>query len=139
MHSVAKGAGLKFGDASNAAAGWQEGEAFPKTSLFDVCSMQFALHYMFQNEERLDNFHSWCPQLKRGGYFISTTMDSDVVWKHCLSQLARRTMSSKRTLMALLNVKLFAAAEDDDGFSAFGAGDDDGGFSALVMRSGRCQ
>ena len=61
---------LKVWDASNAAAGWQEGEAFPKTSLFDVCSMQFALHYMFQNEERLDNFfHSWCPQLKRGVFY----------------------------------------------------------------------
>ena len=109
------------------------GRNVSKTNLFDVCSMQFALHYMFQNEERLDIFSLWCPQLKRGGYFIATTMDSDVVLETLFErQLAKVNHEQQKNANGIAQREAVpAAAEDDGGFSAFGAGDDDGGFSAF--------
>jgi hypothetical protein len=63
--------------------GWHTGPAFQSTDTFDVVTMQFALHYMFQSAERLKQFFtSWSSQLKEGGRFVATTMDSGVVLEH---------------------------------------------------------
>lgn len=47
---------------------------------FDVLSMQFALHYFFENNHTmkacLDNI---CSQLKNGGYFIGTCFDGELI------------------------------------------------------------
>lgn len=78
---------LNVWDANDVSRGWHMGSAFSENEHFDVCSMQFALHYMFQSEERLDTFFkSWCPQINEGGYFIATTMDSDVVLEALFEQ-----------------------------------------------------
>lgn len=48
--------------------------------LFDVASMQFALHYMGQTEKRLRHFlHEVSRCLRIGGMFVATTMDSRVL------------------------------------------------------------
>ena len=49
---------------------------------FDVVSCQFAIHYMFENDERLDTF---CDNLNKlmkvGSYFIGTCLDGNLVHK----------------------------------------------------------
>lgn len=43
---------------------------------FDVCSIQFALHYMFENKRTLHNFlRNVSETTKIGGYFIGTSYD----------------------------------------------------------------
>lgn len=47
---------------------------------FNVVSCMFAVHYFFQNEEKLNGFlHNVSYNLKRGGIFIATFMDGDKV------------------------------------------------------------
>jgi SAM-dependent methyltransferase len=65
--------------------GWTRGVAFQPTQRFDFASMQFALHYMFQDPDRLRTFfESWSRYLRTGRYFVATTMDIDVVRRHAL-------------------------------------------------------
>ena len=43
---------------------------------FDICSIQFAIHYMFENLETLNNFLQNVSEVtKLGGYFIGTSYD----------------------------------------------------------------
>jgi mRNA (guanine-N7-)-methyltransferase len=43
---------------------------------FQIISCQFAMHYFFQDEIALTNvFQAFSPLLKKGGYFIGTTVD----------------------------------------------------------------
>ena len=43
---------------------------------FDICSIQFAIHYMFENQETLHNFLMNVSEVtKVGGYFIGTSYD----------------------------------------------------------------
>ncbi len=43
---------------------------------FDICSIQFAIHYMFKNKETLYNFIQNVSEItKVGGYFIGTSYD----------------------------------------------------------------
>jgi hypothetical protein len=43
---------------------------------FDICSIQFALHYMFENKKTLHNFlRNVSETTKVGGYFIGTSYD----------------------------------------------------------------
>ena len=45
---------------------------------FDVCSIQFAVHYMFENQETLQNFLRNVTEVtKEGGYFIGTSYDGE--------------------------------------------------------------
>jgi SAM-dependent methyltransferase len=45
---------------------------------FDVCSIQFAIHYMFENQETLQNFLQNVSEVtKEGGYFIGTSYDGE--------------------------------------------------------------
>jgi len=74
--------------------GWHMGPAFRSDDQFDVVTMQFALHYMFQSRERLNKFFStWSRHLKDGGRFIATTMDSDVVLEHLFQHVDQNPVS----------------------------------------------
>ena len=45
---------------------------------FDVCSIQFAVHYMFESQETLHNFLQNVSEVtKEGGYFIGTSYDGE--------------------------------------------------------------
>lgn len=49
---------------------------------FDVVSCQFATHYFFENEIKLDNFVFNISQyLKKGGFFIGTCLDGQLIKK----------------------------------------------------------
>jgi SAM-dependent methyltransferase len=49
---------------------------------FDVCSIQFAVHYMFENQETLHNFLQNVSEVtKEGGYFIGTSYDGEKLFK----------------------------------------------------------
>ena len=49
---------------------------------FDVVSMQFAIHYLFENEIKLRTFlQNVSDNLKIGGYFIGTSMDGGRVFE----------------------------------------------------------
>ena len=51
------------------------------TEGFDVCSIQFALHYMFKNAESLHNFlRNVSETTKLGGYFIGTSYDGKLMF-----------------------------------------------------------
>lgn len=48
---------------------------------FDVCSIQFAIHYMFENERKLHNFIQNVSELTHiGSYFIGTCYDGKLVY-----------------------------------------------------------
>ena len=45
---------------------------------FNICSIQFAIHYMFENQETLQNFLQNVSEVtKEGGYFIGTSYDGE--------------------------------------------------------------
>ncbi len=49
---------------------------------FNVCSIQFAIHYMFENQQTLQNFlRNVSETTKVGGYFIGTSYDGDSIFK----------------------------------------------------------
>ena len=49
---------------------------------FDVCSIQFAIHYMFETQNTLNNFlRNVSETTKVGGYFIGTSYDGEQVFK----------------------------------------------------------
>ena len=49
---------------------------------FNVCSIQFAIHYMFQSKLTLHNFlRNVSETTKEGGYFIGTSYDGDEIFK----------------------------------------------------------
>jgi SAM-dependent methyltransferase len=49
---------------------------------FDVCSVQFAVHYMFETQETLHNFLQNVSEVtKEGGYFIGTSYDGEKLFK----------------------------------------------------------
>lgn len=48
---------------------------------FDICSIQFAIHYMFKDQETLQNFLQNVSEVtKEGGYFIGTSYDGEKVF-----------------------------------------------------------
>ena len=50
---------------------------------FDVCSVQFAIHYMFENQETLQNFLQNVSEVtKEGGYFIGTSYDGKLMFNY---------------------------------------------------------
>ena len=57
-------------------------EKIDKNYYFDLVSCQFALHYHFQNEERLNAFlTNVSSRLCEGGYFIGTIIEDNVIVK----------------------------------------------------------
>jgi SAM-dependent methyltransferase len=48
---------------------------------FDICSIQFAIHYMFENQDTLQNFLRNVSEVtKVGGYFIGTSYDGKLMF-----------------------------------------------------------
>lgn len=48
---------------------------------FDICSIQFAIHYMFENQNTLQNFLRNVSEVtKVGGYFIGTSYDGQLMF-----------------------------------------------------------
>lgn len=51
-----------------------------KNDYFDIVSMQFALHYLFESEEQINMlFKNASQRLKPGGYFIGTISDGNAI------------------------------------------------------------
>ena len=49
---------------------------------FDVCSIQFAIHYMFESAETLQNFlRNVSETTRKGGFFIGTSYDGRSIFK----------------------------------------------------------
>jgi hypothetical protein len=49
---------------------------------FDICSIQFAIHYMFENPSKLHNFlRNVSENTRKGGYFIGTSYDGSKIFK----------------------------------------------------------
>lgn len=60
--------------------GWRKGTALGKADLFDVASIQFALHYMAESEDRMRAFlTAVAGHLRPGGQFLATTVDANVL------------------------------------------------------------
>ena len=58
-----------------------EGKYDEQNQKFNLISMQFAIHYMFDNKERLDGLIDNNDQnLTLGGLFIGTCFDGSMVW-----------------------------------------------------------
>lgn len=56
---------------------WSTGGRLTADDKFDVASMQFALHYMFETEQRADTFfQDVAARLRVGGVFIAVTVDA---------------------------------------------------------------
>lgn len=54
---------------------------------FDVCSIQFAIHYMFESQVTLQNFlRNVSETTKVGGYFIGTSYDGSSIFKMLASK-----------------------------------------------------
>ena len=59
-----------------------EGKYDVKNQKFNLISMQFAIHYMFDKKERLDGLIENIDQnLALGGLFIGTCFDGSIVWE----------------------------------------------------------
>lgn len=55
-------------------------EFLPPATTFDIVSCQFSMHYAFENEERVRRLlENITDRLKPGGFFIGTSVDSNVV------------------------------------------------------------
>jgi len=67
------------------------------TSGFEIMSCQFATHYFFENENALHNvFRTFGPLVKRGGYFIGTTVDGKKI-----IELLKRDTRFESTLLTI--------------------------------------
>lgn len=74
--------------------------------LFDVASMQFALHYMGQTEARMRRFlHEVSRHLRVGGIFIATTMDSRVLMQLLMGHAEQSWASEMVTHISVLSVR----------------------------------
>jgi len=75
---------LIFPDYDTALDGYNKGllkKVILSKNQFDVVSMQFAIHYLFENEIKLRSFlQNVSDNLKNGGYFIGTSMDGSRVF-----------------------------------------------------------
>jgi hypothetical protein len=75
---------LIFPDYEAALDGYNKGllkKVIISKNQFDVVSMQFAIHYLFENEIKLRTFlQNVSDNLKIGGYFIGTSMDGGRVF-----------------------------------------------------------
>ncbi|CAN0141695.1 unnamed protein product [Laminaria digitata] len=80
---------------------WDDRVPLNEGDLFDVASMQFALHYMGQTEARMRRFmHEVSRHLRIGGIFIATTMDSRVLIQLLMGQ-AEQSWDSARSRTTL--------------------------------------
>ena len=73
---------------------------------FDVCSIQFAVHYMFENEETLHNFLRNVSEVtKTGGYFIGTSYDGKEILNLLRDKKVDESVTIAENSQTLLNIK----------------------------------
>eukprot|EP00903_Cladosiphon_okamuranus_P012281 g11517.t1 len=119
---------------------WDEKIPLKEGDVFDVASMQFALHYMGQTEGRMRRFlHEVSRHLRVGGIFIATTMDSRVLiqllmgsseqsWDSSLGRTTRKVEiedERKNNLLSIMFKNPYESylrqhAEDGDACGPFG-------------------
>ena len=82
---------------------------------YDVVSVQFALHYFFENPQSLQHFIKNVDQsLKKGGYFVGTCFDGDVIHEELKSKniLEGRQSSNDKLLWSIK--KNYTREEEND-------------------------
>jgi SAM-dependent methyltransferase len=78
--SEGKMARIAWGFEKPSSTSLREYYKFVKPNSFDVVSCQFAIHYFFENEKKLDNFiYNVTEHLAPGGYFIGTCLDANKI------------------------------------------------------------
>jgi SAM-dependent methyltransferase len=94
---------------------------------FDICSIQFAIHYMFENNDSLQNFLRNVSEVtKVGGYFIGTSYDG----KDIFNMLKRVKVDESITIASGAGTSAAGAGTSAAGTSAAGAGTSAAGTSA---------
>ena len=67
------------------------------TTGFDIVSCQFAIHYFFENREKLDGFFTNVYEnLKEGGMFIGTCLDGTSIFNALKKKTTRRKKLTKK-------------------------------------------
>ncbi|CAM9439045.1 unnamed protein product, partial [Pylaiella littoralis] len=119
---------------------WDNRVPLSEGDVFDVASMQFALHYMGQTEGRMRRFlHEVSRHLRVGGVFVATTMDSRVLiqllmghaeqsWDTSLGRVTRKVEIEDKRNNSLLSIVfkdsyetyLRHFSEDGNAFGPFG-------------------
>ena len=73
---------------------------------FDVVSCQFATHYFFENEQKLDNFvYNISQYLKKGGFFIGTCLDGHLLKKKLTSLKKGQSIQGVLDSRVIWNIK----------------------------------
>ena len=73
---------------------------------FDVSSIQFAVHYMFENEETLHNFLRNVSEVtKLGGYFIGTSYDGKEIFNLLRDKKMDESVTIAENSQTLLDIK----------------------------------
>ncbi len=87
-------------------------EAFLRThagifiNKFDICSIQFAIHYMFENKQTLHNFlYNVSKYTKVGGYFIGTCYDGKRVFDYLKKINKDESRSLKKNEQIIWTIK----------------------------------
>ena len=93
---------------------------------FDICSIQFAIHYMFENQDTLQNFLRNVSEVtKVGGYFIGTSYDGKLIFNMLKNIKEGESISSFDNQTKIWEVtKRYSRSEFDDNVSCLGYGID---------------
>ena len=82
---------------------------------FDVVSCQFAAHYFFKNAETLGNFCGIVgSRLRKGGYFVCTCMDADLIDKMFTKAGSAIAKGAKAGKVIWMLTKRYDAFDYDD-------------------------
>nr|CCA26647.1 mRNA cap guanineN7 methyltransferase putative [Albugo laibachii Nc14] len=118
-------------DCWDSSKGWHNDIPIPRKGLFDVASMQFALHYMFGSEQRACKcFQTLYEMLREGGVFIATTVDPNSVLQQYYQSLNNTTKQNHSDSIILIQdekKRAFCTIRLDDSTKAvlLGKGDSD--------------
>jgi len=93
---------------------------------FDICSIQFAIHYMFENQDTLQNFLRNVSEVtKVGGYFIGTSYDGKIMFNMLKNKVDGESVSIVENSVKLWEVtKRYNRDEFSDNVSCVGYGID---------------
>jgi len=89
---------------------------------FDVSSIQFALHYMFENNLTLQNFlRNISECTKVGGYFIATSYDGEAIFRALLNKTPGESIVINQDETKIWEVKkIYDSNTFDDDISSLG-------------------
>jgi SAM-dependent methyltransferase len=104
--NMCKDAGLHYWTPSEFGDPWKESRegapALRPGARFDIASMQFAVHYMFQEETRCNTFFGMVAGLLRpGARFLATTPDADVLVQLLIKAQAGAAKGRPNTLVQI--------------------------------------